>query len=254
VVAAWGQLSPPYDPLAQDFGHRFLTPTLQHPLGTDQFGRDLLSRMLAGAFPMLVVTGTSTLLAVGIGLPVGLACGAAGRAGAILSRALDGIQAFPSLLLALVLAAVLASGYPALIAAIGLSFFPLVARVTEALVQSQMPREYVVAARAIGQHPLLVLLRHVLPNGLSALLVQATTILALAMLNEAALSFLGLGPASGSPTWGRLLYDARPFLELAPHTAIPPLVAIAGSVLACNLLGDGLRDALDPTVSAQRLA
>lgn len=254
VAAAWGQLAPPYDPLVQDFAHRLQLPTLQHPFGTDQFGRDLLSRILAGTFPMLLVAGSSTALAVAVGIPVGLVCASAGPIGAVVSRALDGVQAFPSILLALVLAAVLEANVATLVLAIGLSFFPLVARVTEAIVDAQLPREYVQAARVVGQHPALILLRHVLPNGVSALLVQATTILALAMLNEAALSFLGLGPTSESPTWGRMLYDARAFLEVAPQTSLSPLLAIAAAVLACNLLGDGLRDVLDPTVAAQLLS
>jgi peptide/nickel transport system permease protein len=253
VASVWGQVAPPFDPLTQDFGHRFEPPGLRHPFGTDQFGRDVLSRLLAGTLPMVVVAGGSTLLATAIGIPVGLVCAGAGRAGMLVSRLLDGVQAFPSLLLALVWVAVLQPSYAALILAIGLSFCPLIARVTQAAVENELPREYVLAARAIGQRPFWILTRHVLPNGTSALLVQATTILALAMLNEAALSFLGLGPPSASPTWGRMLFDARAFLELAPHLTLAPLLAIAGAVLASNLLGDGLADALDPTISAQRL-
>ena len=254
IATAWGQLAPPYDPLAQDFSRRLQLPTFAHLLGTDQFGRDVLSRILVGALSTCGVALGATLLAVGVGIAVGLLCSSGGRSGSIVSRLLDGIQAFPSILLALLLAAVLDASYVALIAAIGLSFFPLVARVTQAVVETQAPREYIQAARVIGVHPVRILLRHVLPNGTSALLVQATTILALALLNEAALSYLGLGPAGESTSWGRMLYDARQFLEIAPQTALAPLVAISGSVLACNILGDGLRDVLDPNIAAQRLS
>lgn len=253
IAAAWGRFAPPYDPLAQDFAARLRGPSLAHLLGTDQFGRDIASRLLVGAMPTVVVAGAATLFACLLGVPFGAACAAAGRAGKVLSRLLDGVQAFPGLLLALLLVAVLGANYGTLILAIGVAFFPLIARVTEATVASESAREYVEAARAIGLHPLRILVRHVLPNGASALLVQATTVLALAVLNEAALSFLGLGPSSTTPTWGRMLFDARATMELAPHTALAPLTAIALAVLGINLFGDGLRDRLDPAVAAQRI-
>jgi peptide/nickel transport system permease protein len=157
------------------------------------------------------------------------------------------------LLLALVLTAVQGPSYTILIVALGIAFFPLLARVTEAVIQAEATREYAWAARAIGQHPRTILLKHLLPNGSSALLVQAATVLALSILSEAALSFLGLGPSPSSPTWGRMLYDAQSTMELAPHTALAPLAAISLVTLGVNLLGDGLRDALDPAVSSQRL-
>src|SRR5262249_48960832 len=145
------------------------------------------------------------------------------------------------------------ANYRSLIIALGVAFFPLMARVTEAVVVTESVREYALAAEAMGQRRSRVLLRHVLPNGLLALLVQATTILALAILSEASLSFLGLGPDVTTPTWGRMLFDARATMELAPHTAIVPLLTISIAVLGANLLGDGLRDALDPVVASQRL-
>jgi peptide/nickel transport system permease protein len=254
AAAVWGALAPPYDPLVQDFSLRLEGPSLAHPLGTDQFGRDVLSRLLVGAGPSLLVGTGSTALACALGIPVGAACAAGGRAGAGLSRLLDGVQAFPGLLLSLLLVAVVGPSYRTLILAIGVAFFPLLARVTEAVVATERGQEYALAARAVGLPPVRVLLHHVLPNGASALLVQATTVLALAILSEAALSFLGLGPALASPTWGRMLFDARATMELAPHTALAPLLAISLTVLAVNLLGDGLRDALDPVVASQRVA
>ena len=253
VAALWGQLSPPDDPLAQDFAHILAGPSRAHLLGQDQFGRDVLSRLLAGAGPTLFVSSMSTLLACLLGIPYGAFCAVSGRWGLACSRLLDGIQAFPGILLALVLTAVLEPSYRTLIVALGISFFPIIARVTEAVVQSERTRDYALAAKTIGLSPSRVLLIHVLPNGASALLVQATTVLALGILSEAALSFLGLGPSPSSPTWGRMIYDAQSTMELAPHTALAPLATISLLVLGVNLLGDGLRDALDPTVSAQRL-
>jgi peptide/nickel transport system permease protein len=154
--------------------------------------------------------------------------------------------------LPLLLVTALGPSYGALILAITLSSFPLVARVTEAFVSREAVREYVLAARGIGQHPALIALRHILPNGVSALLVQASAVFAGAILSEAALSFLGLGPAISTPTWGRMLFDARQYMEVAPLNLLVPLVAICTVVLAANLLGDGLRDALDPYMPDHR--
>lgn len=224
-------------------------PTLAHILGTDRFGRDIFSRLLVGASSTVVVSAASTLLACAVGIPYGALCGGAGRLGRILSRVLDGVQAFPTLLLALLFVTVLGSRYEIMILAIGLSFFSLVARVAEGVVVTVSAREYVLAARAIGVPRSQILLRHILPNGASPLLVQATSVLALTILSEAALSYLGLGPSTLVPTWGRMLFDARETMELAPHTVLAPLVAISMFVIAINLLGDGLRDALDPAAS-----
>lgn len=254
AATIWGQMAPPYDPLVQDFASRLGGPSLAHPLGQDQYGRDVLSRLLAGAAPSLFVATTATALAVTVGVPLGAVCALGGWIGRAISRLTDGVQAFPALLLALILVTAVGSSYATVILSIGFSFVPLLARVSEAVVIAESRRDYTVAAQAIGMTQPRVFLRHVLPNAAGPLLVQATTVLALAILVEASLSFLGLGPSISSPTWGRMLFDARSTMELAPHTAIAPLMAVSGLVLAINLLGDGLRDSLDPVVSAQRVA
>lgn len=244
----WGYFAPPHDPVAQDFSKRLMPPDLINLFGTDRFGRDIFSRLLVGARPTILVSTASTLLACTIGIPYGVLCGGAGRLGKILSRILDGIQAFPTLLLTLLFVTVSGSRYEIIVVSIGLSFSPLVARVAEGIVTSEIGRDYVLAARAIGVSPFAILVRHILPNDASVLLVQATSVLALTILSEAALSYLGLGPSTLVPTWGRMLFDARETMELAPHTVLAPLIAISTLVISVNLLGDGLRDVLDPTL------
>lgn len=252
IGAIWGQVAPPYDPVAQDFSNRLNPPSLTHFLGTDRFGRDIFSRLLAGASPMLLVAAGATLLASVLGTPIGIVSSAAGRYGMVISRLLDGFQAFPGLVLSLLLVIIFGASYGAIVLAAGLAFFPLMARVTEAVVDSESAREYVQAAEAMGMHRTWILLLHILPNGASALIVQATTIFSLSILVEASLSFLGLGPQTLTPTWGRIVFDARSTMEIAPHTILAPLAAISSLVISVNLLGDALRDALDPIVSSVR--
>lgn len=250
IGAICGQVAPPYDPIAQDFSNRQRPPSLAHLLGTDQFGRDILSRLLAGAGPMLAISVGATALACLAGIAFGILSSTLGTGGKLLSRLLDGFQAFPSLLLSILLVVVVGATYSAVVIAIALAFFPLVARVTEAVIAIEGSRDYVQAAHALGMRRSRILVVHILPNGSSALLVQATTILSLAVLVEASLSFLGLGPQSMTPTWGRMVFDARATMELAPHTVLAPLAAISLYVIAVNVVGDGLRDALDPVVAA----
>lgn len=250
--AIWGRFFPPYDPVAQDFSNRVQSPSATHLLGTDRFGRDILSRILAGSGPMFIVSAGATLLSLILGIPIGVVSSAAGRFGRVISRLLDAVQAFPGLILSLLLVILLGSTYGAIILAIGLAFFPLVARVTEAVVDSESAREYVQAAYSIGMSPIRVLIFYVLRNGTSTILVQATTIASLATLLEASLSFLGLGPQSITPTWGRMAFDARSTMELAPHTILAPILAISLVVISINLVGDALRDALDPSSPSQR--
>jgi peptide/nickel transport system permease protein len=245
-AATWGWLAPPHDPLDQDFAARLVPPGGAHWLGTDHFGRDVLARLLGGALVTLVIGTLSTAGACLLGIPLGIMSAGSNALGAVIARGLDAMQALPFLILALVLVTVLGASSGALVAALALGYAPYVGRVVEARVRLEATRDYVLAARAIGQHPSIVVLRHVLPNAASALLVQASEVFAGAILGEAALSYLGLGPGASTSTWGRMLFDARPYMEQAPHTAIAPLLAICVAVLGANLFGDGLRGALDP--------
>jgi peptide/nickel transport system permease protein len=218
-----------------------------HPLGTDILGRDTLARVLAGAQNALYVG----LIAVGIGLSVGLLLGVlAGYLGGwldqILSVLLETLYALPALLIALLLAAIFNPGVTTSMVAIGLAAVPAFARVARAGVLSVKALPYIEAARALGMGSGRIVLRHVLPNIIGPLVVQASLAFAVAILAEAALSYLGLGTQPPNPSWGRMLREAQSYQELTPYPVIFPGLAIGLAVLGFNLLGDGLRDYLDP--------
>ena len=224
-----------------------------HWLGTDAFGRDIASQILVGARASIAVG----LIAVGIGLALGVALGliAAARRGwveEIIMRLADFTFAFPALLSAIMLTAVFGAGMVNAIIAIGIFNIPTFARITRASANAIWARDYVLAARACGKSRTTITLQHVLPNILSVLVVQATIQFALAILAEAALSYLGLGTQPPQPSWGRMLSDAQTLMFQAPLLAVWPGVAIALSVLGLNLLGDGLRDLLDPRLTRER--
>ena len=224
-----------------------------HWLGTDAFGRDIASQILVGARASIAVG----LIAVGIGLALGVALGliAAARRGwveEIIMRLADFTFAFPALLSAIMLTAVFGAGMVNAIIAIGIFNIPTFARMTRASANAIWSRDYVLAARACGKSRTAITLQHVLPNILSVLVVQATIQFALAILAEAALSYLGLGTQPPQPSWGRMLSDAQTLVFQAPLLAVWPGVAIALSVLGLNLLGDGLRDLLDPRLTRER--
>ena len=224
-----------------------------HWLGTDAFGRDIASQILVGARASIAVG----LIAVGIGLALGVTLGliAAARRGwveEIIMRLADFTFAFPALLSAIMLTAVFGAGMVNAIIAIGIFNIPTFARITRASANAIWARDYVLAARACGKSRTAITLQHVLPNILSVLVVQATIQFALAILAEAALSYLGLGTQPPQPSWGRMLSDAQTLMFQAPLLAVWPGVAIALSVLGLNLLGDGLRDLLDPRLTRER--
>jgi len=225
----------------------------RHWLGTDAFGRDLASQILVGARASIAVG----LIAVSIGLALGVLLGliAAARRGwveEIIMRLADFTFAFPALLSAIMLTAVYGPGMVNAIIAIGIFNIPTFARITRASANAVWSRDYVMAARACGQSRTAITLRHVLPNIASVLVVQATIQFALAILAEAALSYLGLGTQPPEPSWGRMLSEAQTLMFQAPLLAVWPGVAIALSVLGLNLLGDGLRDLLDPRLTRER--
>jgi peptide/nickel transport system permease protein len=237
----------PQDPLVMDIAVRLQAPSPAHALGTDQYGRDLLSRVMRGAVASLAVGA----VAVAIGLSIGVLLGAAGGwIGGWLDEALmrvtDAIYGFPAVLSALLVAAVFGAGVLISMVAVGIAYVPVFARLTRANVLALREQDFVLAARALGVPGGAIVRRHVLPNTVSPLIVQATISFPLAILAEAALSYLGLGTQPPHPSWGLMLREAQSFLALAPWFAIFPGAAIALAVLGFNLLGDGLRDLLDP--------
>ena len=243
----------PWSPYEVDMAIKLQAPDGQHWLGTDPFGRDVASLLLVGARNSILVG----LIAVSIGLTVGTALGllAAARGGwleELIMRLADFTFAFPAILSAFMLTAVFGAGIVNAIIAIGIFNIPTFARITRASARSIWAREYVLAARACGKGPWRITFDHVLPNMLSVLIVQATIQFALAILAEAALSYLGLGTQPPQPSWGRMLAEAQTLLFQAPLLAVFPGLAIALAVLGLNLLGDGLRDLLDPRLARKR--
>jgi peptide/nickel transport system permease protein len=243
----------PYPPAEIDIPNKLSAPGAAHWLGTDSLGRDIASQLLVGAQNSIVVG----VIAVGIGLGLGvlLGCLAAARRGWVeeaVMRAADFTFAFPALLSAIMLGAIYGPGLLTGILAIGIFNIPVFARITRGAAQAVWAREYVLASRAAGFGPLRITLDHVLPNIASVLIVQATISFATAILAEAALSYLGLGTQPPQPSWGRMLNEAQTMLFQAPMLAVYPGVAIALSVLGLNLMGDGLRDLLDPRLARRR--
>ncbi|MDA8457093.1 ABC transporter permease [Acidovorax sp. GBBC 3334] len=243
----------PGSPYDMDMESALRPPGAVHWLGTDAFGRDVASLLLVGARNSILVG----VIAVGIGLTVGTALGllAAARSGWVeeaVMRLADFTFAFPAILSAIMLTAVWGAGVVNSIIAIGIFNIPTFARVTRASAKAVWAREYVLAARACGRGPWRITLEHVLPNIAAVLIVQATIQFALAILAEAALSYLGLGTQPPQPSWGRMLSEAQTLMFQAPLLAVWPGLAIALAVLGLNLLGDGLRDLLDPRVARRR--
>ncbi|MEZ0171608.1 ABC transporter permease [Microvirga sp. TS319] len=218
-------------------------------LGTDHFGRDVTSLLMVGAWNSLAIAWPAVLLGAAIGTAIGTSAAAwKGLADEIAMRVSDVVFAFPAVLSAIMIGALVGSGPLAAILAIAVFNVPVFARVSRGVALQVWALDYIASARAIGKHPLRITWEDVMPNIAGALIVQVTIQLALAILTEAGLSYLGLGVRPPNPSWGRMLSDAQTYLSQAPHLAIAPGVAIALSVLGLNLLGDGLRDALDPTL------
>lgn len=247
AVAALADLVAPYDPTATDWGAVRAAPSLAHPFGGDEVGRDVLSRIIYGARASLGAGLVSVSLAVALGLPIGLVAGyAGGWVDAAIMRLTDALLAIPFLILAIALAAFLGPSLTNAMLAIGLSATSTFVRLTRAQVRAVAAEEFVEAARSVGNPPWRIALVHILPNIVPAILVQATLTIAAAIIAEASLSFLGLGQQPPEPSWGAMLNVAKNFMDQAPWMAIWPGLSIFVAVLAFNLLGDGLRDALDP--------
>jgi peptide/nickel transport system permease protein len=247
LVAVLAPLIAPYDPAQQSWTSIRKPSSLVHWFGTDESGRDLLSRVIFGGRASLLAGVVSVTIALGLGVPIGLLAGYGGRwIDAVLSRIADAMLAVPFLILAIALAAFLGPSLQNAMIAIGLTTAPIFVRLTRGQVMAVMVEDYVEAARAVGNPPMRIAFRHILPNILPALIVQSTLSIAAAIIAEASLSFLGLGQQPPAPSWGSMLNTAQRFLTLAPWLAVWPGLAIFLVVLSFNLLGDALRDALDP--------
>ena len=246
LTALFAGLLAPHDPVAQ-IARRLSAPGGQYVLGTDEFGRDILSRIIYGTRISLYVGVVSVGIALGIGGTLGLLAGYfGGWVDNLLMRLMDVMFAIPSLVLAIAITGILGPNLRNAMIAIGLVYTPTFARVARGPVLSIVQHEYVAAARTVGAGDGRILLRHVLPNVTAPNIVQTTLSLSTAILAEAVLSFLGLGTQPPEPSWGTMLGTGRKFMETAPWVAVFPGVAIMLAVLGFNLLGDGLRDALDP--------
>ncbi|HTZ80255.1 MAG TPA: ABC transporter permease [Stellaceae bacterium] len=247
LVAVFAPLIAPYGPTATDWSAVRKAPSLAHWFGTDEIGRDVLSRVIFGARASLLAGVVSVSISILCGVPVGLLSGyVGGFLDGLLMRIVDAMLACPFLILAIALAAFLGPNLTNAMIAIGISAMPAFVRLARAQTLSTKVEDYVEAARAVGNPHYRIVLRHILPNILAPIMVQATLAIALAIIAEASLSFLGLGQQPPAPSWGSMLNTAKNFLDQAPWMAWWPGLAIFVVVLSFNLLGDGLRDALDP--------
>jgi peptide/nickel transport system permease protein len=247
VVAIFANFLAPYDPFAMDSKNTFATFSRMHPLGTDEFGRDVLSRLIFGARISIKVGLISTSISALLGILIGAFAGFyGGLTDNILMRFMDAVFSFPAILLAIVLVAVLGPSLTNAMIAIGIIYTPIFARVVRSSVITNKENEYVEAARAIGQSNIKILFLHIMPNCLSPIIVQATVTFAEAIIIEAGLSFIGLGSPPPNPSWGEMLNSAKDYLQRYPLLSVAPGLALSISVLGLNLIGDGLRDVLDP--------
>lgn len=247
AMAATALVWTPYSPTGVNLRRRSQAPSWEHWFGTDEFGRDVLSRVMVGAETSVTVALVTTVVALVLGSMIGLTAGyLRGMADRALMSLNDALLAFPGILFAMGLLAVLGPSKWGIVLALGLAYAPTVARIVRGSVLSIREKEYIEASRALGNSGLFTLMRHVLPNTLSPVIVLATSLFGWVILSESALSFLGLGVPPPAPTWGNMLSAARPYLQSAPWLSIAPGVLIMLALLGTNLLGDALRDALDP--------
>jgi peptide/nickel transport system permease protein len=242
------ELIAPYSPTAVDARAVFRGPSLAHPFGTDRFGRDVLSRLIFGIRVSLGIAAASIAAAVVAGASLGLLAGAGRAVDQALGRLMDVFFAFPPILLAIGIAAVLGAGPGTAIVAIAVVYAPLFFRVVRGSVLAESAQSYVEAAEALGLGRLAILVRHILPNVVSPIVIQTAVCLSYGILIESALSYLGVGVQPPTPSWGAILNEGKEFLSLAPWVSLFPGAFIMLAVLAFNVVGDGLRDAFDPRV------
>jgi peptide/nickel transport system permease protein len=253
LAAVVSLLWTPYDGNKMNARDRLQGPSWHHPLGTDQYGRDTLSRVMTGAVNSIIVGLVTVAIGLGIGVLLGLASAYFGKfVDEAIMRLSDLLFGFPAVLTAILITSILGPSMINAMLAIGIFYIPIFARLTRAVAVSVWEREFIMAARASGVSEWAITWRHVLPNILSPLLIQGTIQFAVAILAEAGLSYLGLGTQPPTASWGRMLNEAQTFMSRAPWMAVFPGLAIAWAVLGFNLLGDGLRDTLDPKMVRMR--
>jgi peptide/nickel transport system permease protein len=247
LLAVFAGVVAPSDPIAMNAGNALQEPSLSAPFGTDRFGRDVLSRAIYGARASLTVGIGSIVIAAVVGTLVGLVAGyCGGIVDNVLGRVMDVFFTFPSLILAIAISAALGLGIQNALLAIAITYWPAFGRVVRGATLAERAKDYVEAARVVGASDARVVQSHVLPNILSPIIVQFTVAISQAIIIESSLSYLGLGTQPPTPSWGTMINEGRTFLDTAPWISVFPGAAIMGAVLAFNLLGDGLRDVLDP--------
>ncbi|WP_234853322.1 ABC transporter permease [Paracoccus everestensis] len=246
VLTLLAQWIAPHDPLAMNPMVRLKGPIEGHPLGTDNFGRDIFSRVLIGGQLSLIIGLATAVVSVLLGLVIGMVAGFFRTADAIIMRMMDALMAIPSILLAIALVALNGPSVGSVIAAITIPEIPRVVRLVRAVVLAAREEPYVEAAIALGTSMPKILVRHLVPNTLAPLIVQGTYILASAILTEAILSFLGAGVSTETPTWGNIMAEGRMFFRIKPELILYPGLALSLCILSINLLGDAARDMLDP--------
>lgn len=247
VAALVGILHTPYDPIAIDFQQRLSAPSATHWLGTDEWGRDVISRLLSGAVVSVGIAAMTSLIATSTGALIGAACGFYGRwLDKAVVAVMDALLAFPSLIMALAVVTIFGAGPYTPVLALSIAYLPSVVRVVRAAVLGLRRRDFVDASTIMGNSRRFTLFRHILPNTLAPVIVLATSIFGWALLAESALSFLGLGVPPPAASWGGMLADSRVYFEDAPWLALAPGFALSMSLLGINLFGDALRDYFDP--------
>jgi len=253
VMAGASLVWTPYEPNSMNPRHRLEAPSLSHPLGTDQYGRDIFSRVMAGAVNSIIVGLVTVSIGLSLGVLLGLLAAYYGKlVDESIMRLSDLLFGFPAVLTAILITSILGPSIINAMLAIGIFYIPVFTRLTRAVAMTIWERDFIAAARASGVSEVTIAWRHVLPNMLSPLIIQGTIQFAVAILAEAGLSYLGLGTQPPHASWGRMLNEAQTFMSLASWMAIYPGVAIAWAVLGFNLLGDGLRDTLDPKMVRAR--
>lgn len=247
IVAIFARWIAPYDPIEQNMQVMLETPSLSHPFGTDEFGRDIFSRIIYGAQISLMIGIVGVLISVLFGVALGTLSGFfGGFVDSLIMRIMDIFMAFPSFLLALAIVSVLGPGMINVMIAIGIFSVPTFARVSRSAVIAIKNKEFIEAARAMGATNARIIFKHLIPNSIAPIIVLSTLRIATAILTAAGLSFLGMGAQPPTPEWGAMLSTGREYLRAAPHVSTIPGLAIMFMVLSFNMLGDGLRDALDP--------
>lgn len=251
ISAIFSNSIAPYSPIEMNPSASLIPPNAEYLLGTDQFGRDMLSRTIYGARTAIQVSIGAVSIALGIGLPLGLFAAHWGRwIDNIISKFFDILFGFPAVLLAIIILAVLGPGKNSAMVAIGIVFIPIFGRVVRSAALVVESEQYIEAARSVGMSDLRIIFSEVLPNIMPVTIVQITLAIGYAILMEASLSYLGLGTQPPEPSWGQMLFIGKGFLYLAPYQAIIPGVAIFVAILGFNILGDGLRDVLDPRLKS----